>query len=682
MEAVRMPINFQSPKLCQECLVIMQKLMLILILFWTNPGLLYATVEDAPETLDRYQKDFERTVQSLINSESVESREKLREYLTRPGLTEEQKYLLWRSFSLALNDSTSELEQSCQEVTIREDDYLWAAHCLEFGSLPQAEKRSRLEALFQTAVLNHNGTATASRVGARLLDLLWVDNDIASARLVYKTALDILPRNAFKTLAFLKWSLANVYTMPGNSRKTIAEGLDLYIELESLYRRDVDSQDFADLLAYNIGDTKFTSFGDYSGALLEFRKLAPGFQYWIDSRIFSALSLVRSGKARDAEAILDEIDFKDYPVANRIPFLKCYRDVAAQELGRGADLSSCVNLPLDSQVDVIMHITSELSRKALSSQTEISLWRQFWKFYTSKIIPQLQAQIDQKVDVMELQRAKVESQIKDLEIKTYSLLKILFGVSVGALIVILFFFMRLRAESDKSRKLQTYIHKSVLARFLPPVIVEEIIQGKSRIESKPREEFITVLFSDMVGFTALSGQLGASSIADILNRFMQKMTEVIYQHQGTIDKFMGDAVMVLFGAPLPMTESKQVETAVRCAQDMILAMEQLNLEFRRDFGVTVDIRIGINQGPAIVGTFGSEKRSDYTAIGPTVNLASRIESTASPHGIMVSSQVAKHLPDEALVNRGLFSLKGISNDIPLFALSSTWRYQSDQNAPG
>ncbi|MDQ3234639.1 MAG: adenylate/guanylate cyclase domain-containing protein [Pseudobdellovibrionaceae bacterium] len=185
----------------------------------------------------------------------------------------------------------------------------------------------------------------------------------------------------------------------------------------------------------------------------------------------------------------------------------------------------------------------------------------------------------------------------------------------------------------------------------------------------------------MVGFTALSGQLGASAIADILNRFMQKMTEVIYRHQGTVDKFMGDAVMVLFGAPLPMPEKKQVETAILCAQDMILAMGELNLEFHRNFGVTVDIRIGINQGPAIVGTFGGEKRSDYTAIGPTVNLASRIESTASPHGIMFSAQVAKHLPEEAFESRGLFKLKGIANEIPLFALSTDWKSQTQPITP-
>ncbi|HYX39554.1 MAG TPA: adenylate/guanylate cyclase domain-containing protein [Oligoflexus sp.] len=658
----------------------MRKLLAILILLSFHQTL-NATVADSIEASDKYNKAFEQNFRSSLSEMSGDSPERMRKYLARPDLTEEQKYLLKRELSLGLTDSTRELEQSCREVTIREDDYLWAAHCLEFGSLPLTEKRSKLEALFQTAILNHNGTATASRIGARLLDLLWAQNDIAAARLVYKTSLDILPKNALETLAFLKWSLANVYTVPGNSRKTIAEGLDLYIELERIYRSDTDSKDTADLLLYNIGDTKFTSFSDYRGALQEFQKLAPGFQYWIDSRIFSALSLIQLGKPMDARTILDNIDFKDYPMANRIPFLKCYRDIAVQALGDGGDLRSCVNLPADSQLDVIMHITSELSRKNLTTQTEILLWRQFWKFYTSKIIPQLQSHSDQQVDAMELQRAKVESQFKDLELKYFSLLKILFGVSIGGLIFILFFFIRLKKESDKSKKLQTYIHKSVLARFLPPVIVEEIIQGKSRIESKPREEFITVLFSDMVGFTALSGQLGAPSIADILNRFMQKMTEVIYRHHGTVDKFMGDAVMVLFGAPLPMPEKKQVETAILCAQDMILAMGELNLEFHRNFGVTVDIRIGINQGPAIVGTFGGAKRSDYTAIGPTVNLASRIESTANPHGIMFSAQVAKHLPEEAFESRGLFKLKGIANEIPLFALSTDWKSQTQPITP-
>lgn len=271
---------------------------------------------------------------------------------------------------------------------------------------------------------------------------------------------------------------------------------------------------------------------------------------------------------------------------------------------------------------------------------------------------------------MEFETAKLENQVKDLELKNFQKLKIVFTVTLAAFLMGILFFFRLSRQKAKVEKLQTYIHKSVLNRFLPPTLVDEIINGKSSIESDPREVCITVLFADMVNFTALSGQLGAGISSEILNRFMRQMTEVIFHHGGTIDKFMGDAVMVLFGAPVHAAPVEQTKTSIACAREMLRAMDLMNEGLKQDFQVTVDIRIGINQGPAIVGTFGSEKRSDYTAIGPTVNLASRIEGKAHPHEIMISPEVAKYLHPEEIEQRGLYKLKGVQDEIMLFAVKS------------
>lgn len=161
---------------------------------------------------------------------------------------------------------------------------------------------------------------------------------------------------------------------------------------------------------------------------------------------------------------------------------------------------------------------------------------------------------------------------------------------------------------------------------------------------------------------------------------MEDVSEVIHEHGGTIDKFIGDAVMVIFGAPVPLTEQIQVEKAVGCAEAMLRAIESLNPSFKTDYGIEVHIRIGINQGPAIVGTFGSERRSDYTAIGPTVNLASRIEGAARPNEILVSSRAARYLPEDALESRGLFELKGIPEPVTLFAVKRRISIDQTQHA--
>ncbi len=234
--------------------------------------------------------------------------------------------------------------------------------------------------------------------------------------------------------------------------------------------------------------------------------------------------------------------------------------------------------------------------------------------------------------------------------------------------VLVIMFVRVRSRNKKIESMQNYIHKRVLGRFLPPLLVEEIIQGRSTIESKPHEQLITIVFADLVAFTSLSGRLGAAVTADVLNSFMHKMAECIYRHGGTIDKFIGDSVMILFGAPVPMPAAEQVQRACACARDMQSELDELNKSLLRFHQLKLDMRIGINQGEAIVGTFGNEQRSDYTAIGPSVNLASRIEGKAGSREVLLSQNVIRHIPSEQYEFRGNFELKGIEGVVPLFAL--------------
>jgi adenylate cyclase len=143
-----------------------------------------------------------------------------------------------------------------------------------------------------------------------------------------------------------------------------------------------------------------------------------------------------------------------------------------------------------------------------------------------------------------------------------------------------------------------------------------------KICSESRE--VTILMADLRGFTALSATQPAGIIIDILNRCLARMSEVIFRYEGTIDKFMGDAIMVLFGAPA--AHSHDVAQALACAAEMQIAMCELNAENRRENLPELALGIGVNTGLVMAGRFGSNAYSEYTVIGNEVNLASRIEA--------------------------------------------------------
>ncbi|PJI98805.1 adenylate cyclase [Acidovorax sp. 69] len=148
----------------------------------------------------------------------------------------------------------------------------------------------------------------------------------------------------------------------------------------------------------------------------------------------------------------------------------------------------------------------------------------------------------------------------------------------------------------------------------------------------PRE--VTILLADLRGFTALSGSLPAAVVIAALNRCLSRLSEVVFKHQGTIDKFMGDSIMVLFGAPVARDDD--VDRALLCAVEMQIAMRDLNLEHMRERLPQVFLGIGVNTGNVMAGRFGSELYSEYTVIGEEVNLASRIEAFSLRGQVLIS----------------------------------------------
>jgi class 3 adenylate cyclase len=174
------------------------------------------------------------------------------------------------------------------------------------------------------------------------------------------------------------------------------------------------------------------------------------------------------------------------------------------------------------------------------------------------------------------------------------------------------------------------------------------------------------LFSDIVGFTQLSSRLESRGIARLLNEYLEAMTQVVFENGGVVDKFMGDAILALFGAPESLTPEEQARRAVATARGMYRVLDDLNQRWR-DQGIVNDndpppvrFRCGIHQGQSVVGMFGSEHHSDYTAIGPPVNIAARLQESAQPNSILVSSEVAAFLNDQEVEKFQQLQLKGIA----------------------
>jgi len=167
--------------------------------------------------------------------------------------------------------------------------------------------------------------------------------------------------------------------------------------------------------------------------------------------------------------------------------------------------------------------------------------------------------------------------------------------------------------------------------YVSPALVEQLLQDPDRLRLAGEKREITVLFSDIRGFTTISETMAPEQLADLLNRYLGAMTEIILAQQGTLDKYIGDAVMAMFNAPLDI--ERHPARAVAAALGMFRQLRELNREFIAEFGVELQIGVGLHTGPAIVGNLGSARRFDYTAIGDTVNLSSRLESITKQYGV-------------------------------------------------
>jgi adenylate cyclase len=163
-------------------------------------------------------------------------------------------------------------------------------------------------------------------------------------------------------------------------------------------------------------------------------------------------------------------------------------------------------------------------------------------------------------------------------------------------------------------------------------------------------------------------------VAELLNEYLEVMTKGVFDNGGTVDKFMGDAILALYGAPEELTPNEQVRRAINTARAMQKSLVQLNQKwhnqgiFDADNPTGVQFRCGIHQGTAVVGMFGSAERADYTAIGPSVNIAARLQAATVPGTILVSAAVADYLQDEEITKGSPLKLKGVDETVLTFVV--------------
>ncbi|MFH1541000.1 MAG: adenylate/guanylate cyclase domain-containing protein [Elusimicrobiota bacterium] len=209
--------------------------------------------------------------------------------------------------------------------------------------------------------------------------------------------------------------------------------------------------------------------------------------------------------------------------------------------------------------------------------------------------------------------------------------------------------------------------KKTFGHYLSPLVINELIKNPNVITLGGKRSELTVLFSDIRGFTTISEIFTPEAVVSLLNEYLTEMTKIVFKYGGTLDKFIGDAVMAFWNAPLP--QKNHAEMAVFCAIDMIKELTKLQQKWRVEKKPIINIGIGINSGDMIVGNVGSLERMNYTVVGDNVNLASRLESLNKEFKthIIISQSTYLHVKDKVVAKPlGATEIKGKENPVEIY----------------
>ena len=206
--------------------------------------------------------------------------------------------------------------------------------------------------------------------------------------------------------------------------------------------------------------------------------------------------------------------------------------------------------------------------------------------------------------------------------------------------------------------------KNVFRHYLSPDVIERILQNPSMLDLGGERREISAFFSDVAGFTSISEKLSPEELVELLNAYLSEMTDIILSLGGTLDKYEGDAMIAFWNAPLDQPDHalRACRAALRCQK----RLAELRPEFKRRFGSEVFARIGVHSGPAVVGNMGSEKRFDYTAMGDTMNLASRLEGACKQYKVAtLIGEPTRDMVKAAIVTREIDMIRVVGKKTPV-----------------
>jgi len=206
-----------------------------------------------------------------------------------------------------------------------------------------------------------------------------------------------------------------------------------------------------------------------------------------------------------------------------------------------------------------------------------------------------------------------------------------------------------------------------LARYLSPQIVEQVIQKNVQVNLGGDRKVVTILFSDIRNFTRMSESLPPDQLVQLLNEYFTEMAEVIFQNQGSLDKYIGDAIVAVFGSLIALENPSS--TAVQAAIHMMKRMSTLREKWKNRYGVEMEMGVGINTGEVFLGNVGSPERMEFTVIGDTVNIASRFSGLARGGQILVTKETFTQLgPDMRCKELSPVEVKGKTTKLEVFEI--------------
>ena len=203
-----------------------------------------------------------------------------------------------------------------------------------------------------------------------------------------------------------------------------------------------------------------------------------------------------------------------------------------------------------------------------------------------------------------------------------------------------------RSHEELSRRV---VERQALERFLSSSIVEKILANPDQVHLGGENQTVTILFADVRGFTRMSEKMEPQEVVELLNEYFTEMTDLVFENGGTLDKYLGDGLMAVFGAPL--TKPDDAVRAVKTAVEMQKALDRLNRDWEASGQRSLKIGLGINTGPVTAGNIGSARRMDYTVIGDAVNIASRLCANAAGGQILISESTHSSLSDRMAAKR-------------------------------